>query len=438
MLFRAITLVSLYSFVLAELKLEELASMPYVNYRFNTDQERQDYINNKHYQNCTITGVKVASDGTIFLSVPRWKENVPATLAVLDLSDETEGPVLVPFPNWETNLLTTQDGLISVLGFEIDSDDNIWALDQGRVADTAPTVDTAAKLVKFSKNGERLETIYLGSITDPNTAFLNDLVIDKNNNYIYISDCGAPVDTELYEYNSGIIAVNLSTKSATTHLYKHKSVMPDESIWVKINGEKVFSDKTTMYGADGIALSCDGKTLYYTPLTSRILYSISTDILRSGDPSKESEAVKVLGYKISASDGLLMSASNKLYITAIEKNTVYRASDLGDGLDDFNYKKFEVIAQHSDLIWPDTLSIGKQGKNLYIVTNQLHHFFNGKMEFDLENKTPNFRVWTVNIEEYSYVEGCQNDDDSKLNSNSEKGLNLEESFEKEQSSSLRG
>jgi hypothetical protein len=60
------------------------------------------------------------------------------------------------------------------------------------------------------------------------------------------------------------------------------------------------------------------------------------------------------------------------------------------------------------------------------------------MEFDLENKTPNFRVWTVNIDEYSYIEGCQNDDDSKLNSNSEKGLNLEESFEKEQSSSLRG
>jgi len=408
MLFKAITLACFASFVLAEFKLVELASLPYVNYKFNTDQDREDYINNKHYQNCTITGVKVTSDGTIFVSVPRWKENVPATLAVLDLSNTTLGPVLVPFPDWETNLLTTPNGLLSVLGFEIDNDDNIWALDQGRVADTAPKDDTSAKLIKFSKTGERLDTIYLGSITDHNTAFLNDLVYDVKHNYIYITDCGAPVDTSLYEYNPGIIAVDLSTKTATNHLYKHKSVNVDESIWVKINGEKVFEDHATAYGADGIALSCDGNTLYYTPLSSRILYSISTEFLRSSDSSKESENVKVLGYKMSASDGLMMSASNKIYITAIEKNAVYRASDVGDGLDDFNYKKFEVIAQHSDLIWPDTLAIDKQGKNLYIVTNQLHHFFNGKMVFDLNSKTPNFRVWTVAIDEHSYLEGCHN------------------------------
>ena len=401
MLFRAITFLSFLSFVLAELKLEELVGLSYVNYRFNTDQEREDYFSNNHYVNCSISGIKLSSDGTIFVSVPRWRENVPATLAVLDLSSKTEGPILVPFPDWETNLLTTQNGLISVLGFEIDSDDNIWALDAGRVVDD-PATDTSTKLVKFNQKGERLDTIYLGAAIDHSTSFMNDLVYDKKHNYIYIADSGSA---------PGILAVDLKTKSATKYLYGHESVVADDSIWLIINGEKVFKDKTIMTGADGIALSCDGNTLYYTPLTSRILYSISTEILRSGDNQKAIENVKTLGYKRSASGGLIMSARNRLYMTALEDNAVYMSSSLGDGPEDFNYKKFSVVAQNDDLVWQDTLAIDKKSKKLYIVTNQLQHFLDGTMEFDLNGNVANFRIWTVNIDDYSYVEGCYDEDD---------------------------
>jgi len=401
MLFRAITFVSLYSFVLAEYKLEQLVGLSYVNYRFDTDQERQDYINNQHYKNCSISGIKVASDGTIFVSVPRWRENVPATLAVLDLSDKTEGPVLVPFPDWKTNKLSTQDGLISVLGFEIDSDDNIWALDAGREAGK-PGTDTSTKLVKFDRKGEKLDTIYLGASVDHVTSSMNDLVYDKKHNYIYIADSGSV---------PGLLAVDLKTKSVTKYLYSHESVLADDSIWLIINDQKVFKDKTIMTGADGIALSCDGKTLYYTPLTSRMLYSISTDILRSGDTQKAIENVKTIGYKRSASGGLIMSARNRLYMTALEDNAVYMSSSLGDGPKDFNYKRFSVVAQDDDLVWQDTLAIDKKSKKLYIVTNKLQDFLDGSMEFDLDGKVTNFRIWTVNIDDYSYVEGCYDEDD---------------------------
>jgi sugar lactone lactonase YvrE len=412
---RSILLLACFSIVLARLGLKELVSMPYIKYSFNTDQEKEDYINNRHYVNCTIAGIKVASDGTIFVTVPRWRENVPATFGYLDLSN-IKDPILVPFPDWNTNSLSTKDGLRSVLGFEIDKDDNIWVLDQGRVANS-PAEDTSTKLVKFSRSGEKLDTIYLDVVTDHHTSFLNDLVYDKEHHYIYIADSGIPVNPDLYAYNPGIIAVDLKTKTATGYLYKHKSVMPDESIWITINGEKVNGDKTMMTGADGIALSCDGKILYFTPLTSRTLYSITTENLRSGNSHKAAESVKVLGYKISASDGLLMSARNQLYMTAIEQNAVYRVADVADDFKDFNYKYFEVIAQDDDLIWPDTLAIDKLNKYLYIVTNQLHHFFDGSMEFDLENNKTNFRIWTVDINDYSYVQGCSGDETTGSGSN---------------------
>jgi sugar lactone lactonase YvrE len=409
---RSIFLITCFSFVIAELKLQELVGISYVNYEFKTDQQREDYINNKRYVNCTISGIKIASDGTIFVSVPRWRENVPATFAILDRSNKEDGPILVPFPDWDTNLLTTEDGLRSVLGFEIDNDDNIWVLDMGRV-ENSPANNP--KLVKYSRKGEKLYTIYLDGISDPNTLQLNDMVYDEKNNYIYISDSGAPINPALYDYNPGIIAIDLKTKTATGYLYKHESVMPDDSIWVTINGDKVFKDQTAMFGADGIALSCDSKILYYTPLTSRILYSISTDILRSGGTQKAADNVKVLGYKISASDGLLMSAKNHLYMTAIEQNAIYRTSDLGDGPEDFNYKKFEVVAQDDKMIWPDSLAIDKKGKYLYITTAQVQYFFDGSMDFS----TTNFRVWILNINESSYLDGCyDDDDDSDSDSNS--------------------
>jgi sugar lactone lactonase YvrE len=188
-------------------------------------------------------------------------------------------------------------------------------------------------------------------------------------------------------------------------------VLADDSIWLIINGQKVFKDKTIMTGADGIALSCDGNTLYYTPLTSRMLYSISTDILRSGDTQKAIANVKTIGYKRSASGGLIMSARNRLYMTALEDNAVYMSSSLGDGPEDFNYKRFSVVAQDDDLVWQDTLAIDKKSKKLYIVTNKLQDFLDGTMEFDLSGKVTNFRIWTVNIDDYSYVEGCYDEDD---------------------------
>lgn len=413
---RYITVLVCLVYTYAEPQLTEYVGLSFVNYTFNTAEEKNYYIDNKHYVNCTIAGIKVSSNGKVFLSIPRWKENVPATFAVLDLYSNDDGPLLDPFPDWDTNFLTNKDGLKSVLGFEIDSEDNIWVLDQGRVVNQ-PAEDTTMKLVKYSIDGKKLDTIYLDVVTDKHTSFLNDLVYDSKNNFIYIADSGTPVNTDLYAYNPGLIAVNLKTKTATAYLYKHLSVMPDESIWVTINGEKVYADGTLQVGVDGIALSCDSKTLYYTPLTSRTLYSIPTEVLRSGNTRKASDSVTVLGYKISASDGLAMSSRNQLYITAIEQNAIYRVADVTPSYEDFSYKKFEVVAQDDKMIWPDTLAFSKSSKSLYIVSNELQHFQDGTMDFDIQNNKTVFRIWTLDINDKSYVEGCSGDETTGSGSN---------------------
>ena len=83
-------------------------------------------------------------------------------------------------------------------------------------------------------------------------------------------------------------------------------------------------------GVDGIALSCDGAVLFYTPLTSRTLYSIQTTYLRNWTVHDLNPYVTDLGYKVNASGGLAASSEGSLYLTALEISSVYGLSPYTD------------------------------------------------------------------------------------------------------------
>lgn len=63
---------------------EFLYSFKFLNYSFETPEQYKNYMDHKHFMNCTIAGIKVAKDESIFLSIPRWKDNVPATFVKLN------------------------------------------------------------------------------------------------------------------------------------------------------------------------------------------------------------------------------------------------------------------------------------------------------------------------------------------------------------------
>jgi sugar lactone lactonase YvrE len=113
--------------------------------------------------------------------------------------------------------------------------------------------------------------------------------------------------------------------------------------------------------SDGIALSPDGETLYYCPLTSRRLYAVATAYLRDPTLAPEELAAQVrdLGPK-PAVDGMVMDDQGRLYLSAFEHNAIMRR--LPDGT-------IEALAQDPRLLWPDTFAIGPDGY-LYATVNQ--------------------------------------------------------------------
>ena len=126
-------------------------------------------------------------------------------------------------------------------------------------------------------------------------------------------------------------------------------------------------------GSDGIAISPDGKILYYCPLTSRHLYSVSVAALVDQSKSDAEVAATVTDYGVKggASDGLESDMQGRVYLSDYEHNAVRRRVSSGD---------IETLVHDPRLLWPDTLSLGADGY-LYVTANQVERqgvFHNGQ------------------------------------------------------------
>ncbi|MBE5253109.1 SMP-30/gluconolactonase/LRE family protein [Mixta sp. Marseille-Q2057] len=176
-----------------------------------------------------------------------------------------------------------------------------------------------------------------------------------------------------------IIVMDIATGKAVRRLSGAKSTTPDPDFIPVVEGKQALLTKgadgklkSLGIASDGIALSADGKTLYFCPLSIRHLYSVSTDLLRDENVTDEqlAAAVKDLGEK-GASDGLEADASGAVYASDYEHNGIRKR--MADG-------SWQTIVHDPRVLWPDTLSIGPDDY-LYFTANQVQRqpgFNNGK------------------------------------------------------------
>ena len=172
---------------------------------------------------------------------------------------------------------------------------------------------------------------------------------------------------------NGIIVVDLDSGASWRKLNDHPSTKADHNFAPTVEGQPLLSrppdgpEANIRMGSDGIAITPDGKTLYYCPLASRRIYSVSTAALADGKMSDEETAktVKQLPDRDFASDGLICDMQGNLILTDYEHNAVRR---FDPGMNGKN-ARYEILAQDPRLIWPDTMSIHDSW--LYVTANQL-------------------------------------------------------------------
>ncbi|OXS58187.1 L-dopachrome tautomerase-related protein [Rossellomorea vietnamensis] len=334
------------------------------------------------------TGVSVSETGRIFICFPKWGDDVKFTVA------EIVGDTLEPYPSLKTNLGSQGNStmsFISVQSVVADGRGTLWVLDTAAPNFSVPIIG-GAKLVAVDLKTNTLRKVYTFTedVVLP-TTYLNDVRFDfrvGKAGYAYITDSSS-------KGPGAIIVVNLENGDAFRRLNGVNSTSPDPYFLPKVEGEilmnrnKDGSTSPFRLASDGIAISPDGKVLFYCPLSSRHLYSISTEALRDRTiPDTDLRyQVEYWGEK-GASDGMITGAKGNLYAGDYENNSIRKI--LPNGI-------METIAHDPRILWPDTFSIGPD-QYLYVIVNQLHRqarFHYGK---DLRQKP--YSLLRMKIDEF--------------------------------------
>ena len=319
------------------------------------------------------TGVSVASDGRIFINFPRWGDDVPFTVG------EIRNGKVVAYPDAAINRFDPKrpgETLGSVQSIVVDGANRLWILDTAAPKFSTP-VAGGAKLVAVDLGTNKVvKTIVLSADTVLPTTYINDVRFDLRK-----GKAGMAFITDSSVSGPGaIIVVDLATGDSWRKLSGDPSTSPDPAFIPVVEGERLAvrekgkAPAPFNVASDGIALSADGETLYFCPLSSRHLYSVPTALLLDRNSSKEvvAKAVVDLGEK-GSSDGLESDDKGRVYAGDYERNSIRQRQTNGEWV---------TIAHDPRILWPDTLSVAKDGY-LYFTSNQLHRqaqFHEGKDE----------------------------------------------------------
>jgi sugar lactone lactonase YvrE len=328
------------------------------------------------------TGVTVSHRGRIFVNYPRWGDPVKATVA------ELKNGRAVAYPpgmvNGLVNLRAVQstpqaNRLVAVQSVVVDPKDRLWILDTGSIK-FGPTTYGGPKLVGVDLKTNRVfKKILFPRNVALSTTYLNDIRFDLRRGrggMAFITDSSASGP-------NAIIVVDLKSGQSWRRLNDHRSVRGEEKFVPIVEGQALMQrpkgekPKYIKIGADGIAIGADGKRLYYCPLASRNLYSVSVDALVNRSTPDRAVAQTVIDHgDKGASDGLESDNKGRIYATNYEHNAILRRMSNG---------QYETLVHHPAVLWPDTLSVARNGY-LYFTANQLHRQANYHSGHDLRRK----------------------------------------------------
>jgi sugar lactone lactonase YvrE len=327
-------------------------------------------------------GIAVSRAGRIFLSFPRLDPTpAPATLAEL-----IDGKA-VAFPDELVNALDPTDArhhLVSVHGIATAPGNRLLALDTGATSLDACDPSSAKLLVIDLDTNAIVRAIGFPEHVCLPTSYLNDLVVDYNRGKTgraYISDSGA-------NGPSGIVVVDLDSGTSWRRLSGDPSVrapdLPGFEIATEAGGVR------TRVGIDGITLSPDGRTLWWTPLGSYDLFSLDTDLLGGphGDDAAIARHVVRHAARGFAADGLDCDRQGRVYFTDVTHGTLCRLIPEED--------RYETLLHGEGYFaWPETVRIGPD-RIVYVTDSQMDRMPIWHGGTDL--RTPPYAVYRAAID----------------------------------------
>lgn len=301
-----------------------------------------------------ITGIAASPEGRLFVNHPNWRE--PHGVSVVEI---LPGGGTRPFPDeaWNTPDAANPGGtFVCVQSVFADKRNQLWILDAGspRMAGVVPG---APKLLQVNLNTGRVIAVHrFDESVAPGDSYLNDVRVDVDRGFAYITDSGRP----------GLVVLNYQSGRARRVLDGHPAASADPLVHLAADGRPLqIGGEPLAVHADGVALSRDGSTLYWQALTGRTLYSIATRVLRDGDASEDDIAGAVRAVAdTSATDGMEIDRFGNIYLSDFENDAV---QVFNTGFDNAS----RILVESDLFVWPDSFAWAPNG-DLYVTSAQIH------------------------------------------------------------------
>ena len=303
-----------------------------------------------------VTGIAVVEDGRRFVNFPRWTDDAPVSVAEVLADGSLRAYPDETWNSWrnaKANEMPVEKHFVCVQSIVPDGHGNLWVLDPGAPSNEK-ILEGAPKIVRIDlKTNKVTKVISVGLDVALQGTYLNDIRFSPDGKTGYITDSGT---------RGAIIVVDLDTGKGFRALDGHASTQVEKKIKVEIDGKPLVrpDGRQPVFAADGIAISNDGRTLYYQALTGTTLYSIATDKLRPDvSEADRADAVKKVA-TTNVADGLWMSKTDVLYITSPTDYSIKKLSG----------SRTETVLIDKRLRWPDTFSEGPDGR-MYVTASHI-------------------------------------------------------------------
>jgi sugar lactone lactonase YvrE len=244
----------------------------------------------------------------------------------------------VPFPNQ-----VMQTEFHGAMGISADRQGRLWIVKPGALE------GRQTRLMAIDMGSGDLVVDHLFDRGE--AGFAQDMRVSPDGETVYLADTG------LFRFTkASLIVFDVGTQSVRTVLRGDPTVTAQDWVIRKTNGKPyrlAFGLLTFVVGVDGIALTDDGKWLYFATMSHDSLYRVPTAALRDKTltDDKIAEKIEFVGNK-PMSDGIELLKDRTIIVTDVENGGL--AALASDGA-------LKTLTKDPNVDWADSVAIAPDG-----------------------------------------------------------------------------